>query len=177
MNRAAAGALCAMCAACSYLPAQREKEQAQAVLSSADQVALVTLGCGNRVLAGDQLCAEVIMDDGARIHFSRLGFKSFGPTAVNIVVDQAGSLTPRIASCQGVGSPNFHRDGVLGHRFRPSFIDVKEAVSRYREIVKEVQYWPQCPQFWEVQDRRGANYRYCMRRAGATDEPPRPAGC
>jgi hypothetical protein len=76
-----------------------------------------------------------------------------------------------------VASPNFHRAAPLGHHFHPTLIDLKEAVSRYREILEEVEFWPQCPQSWEVQDKRGRNYRYCARRKNTTDEPPVPAGC
>jgi hypothetical protein len=30
---------------------------------------------------------------------------------------------------------------------------------------------------WEVQDDRGANYRYCARKKGEATEPPRPEQC
>jgi hypothetical protein len=156
------------------LPANEERERTQAILGGVDDVMLATVGCGSRVFAGDQLCAEVIMKDGKKVHFSHLGFNSFGTTAVNVYVDEAGGLVPRIASCEGVGSPNFHRLAALGHHFHPTLIDVKEAVGRYRELLEEVTYWPQCPQYWEVQDKRGANYRYCSRKQNATEEPPRP---
>lgn len=138
---------------------------------------MATVSCGSTVLAADRLCADVIMQDGARVRFSHLGFNAFGATASNVYVEEAGGLVPRVASCSGAASPNFHRESPLGHRFRPGFIDVKEAVSRYREILRDVQYWPQCPQYWEVQDKFGVDYRYCMRRQNATDEPPRPDRC
>jgi hypothetical protein len=117
------------------------------------------------------------MKDGAQIRFSHLGFNSFGSTAVSIVVEQAGGLVPRIASCRGISAPNFHRDSALGHHFRPTLSDVADAVRRYREVLQEVEWWPQCPQYWEVQDRNGQAYRYCGRRQGATEEPPLPDGC
>jgi hypothetical protein len=129
------------------------------------------------MFAGDQICAEVLMKDGARLRFSRLGFNSFGATAVNVFVDEAGGLVPRVASCSGVGPPNLHRLAALGHHFHPTLIDVKEAVTRHTEVMQEVQWWPQCPQSFEVQDSRGANFRYCSRAKGATDEPPRPTDC
>ena len=163
--------------ACSYVPAQQERARTQAILSAIDNVMLAEVECGSSVLAGDALCAQVIMKDGAKIHFSHLGFNAFGSTAVNVVVDEAGGLTPRIASCGGIASPNFHRLAPLGHHFHPTLIDVKEAVERYREVMEEVQWWPQCPQFWEVQDKFGANYRYCARKTDATEEPPRPENC
>lgn len=164
-------------AGCSYLPGQQERARSESILDGIKDVVLVTMGCGSTVFAGDQLCAEVMMKDGAKIHFSRIGFKAFGATAVNIVVDEAGGLVPRVASCSGVSSPNFSRESPFGRHFHPTLIDVKEAVGRYREVMEEVQWWPQCPQYWEVQDRRGVNYRYCARKKNATEDPPRPSNC
>ena len=162
---------------CSYLPAQQERARTQSILSNIKNVVLADVECGSSVFAGDELCASVVMKDGAKIHFSHLGFKSFGSTALYVVVDEAGGLVPRIASCTGISAPNFHRDGPLGHHFRPTLLDVRDAVGRYHDVLEEVQWWPQCPQYWEVQDRTGAQYRYCGRKKGATDDPPRPANC
>jgi hypothetical protein len=123
------------------------------------------------------LCADVVIRDGESrrsLRFERLGFHSFGPNATNVVVAEAGGLVPRIRSCTGVGPPNFHRQAALGEHFQPPLIDVKEAVTRAREIVEEVQFWPRCPMSWDVQDRRGVNYRYCARTKTETTEPPRP---
>jgi hypothetical protein len=106
-----------------------------------------------------------------------VGYKSFGPNAVNVVVSEADGLVPRIASCVGISSPNFHRDAPLGHHFQPTLIDVKDALTRSGEVLEEIQFWPQCPQSWEVQDKHGVNYRYCARRKNASEEPPRPASC
>ena len=159
---------------CSYLPAQQEKHRAQLFLETIDSVSEVHLSCGGGVLASDSLCAEVLTKDGARLRFDRVGFNSFGSTASNVVVSEAGGLVPLVASCDGVGPPNFHRDSPLGHHFHPTLIDVKDAVFRYREVLEAVEFWPQCPQFYEVQDKRGQNFRYCARRKAATDEPPRP---
>jgi hypothetical protein len=159
------------------MPAQQERAKTQSFFSSVDNVMLAEVECGGTVFAGDALCAEVVFKDGARIHFSRLGFNSFGIAAKNVVVDEAGGLYPRVSSCSGTASPNFHSQGVLGHHFEPPLLDLRDAVSRYRAVLKEVQYWPECPQYWEVQDRTGANFRYCVRKKGATEEPPRPSNC
>ena len=164
-------------AGCSYLPGQREVARTQEVLGTLDNVREVHFTCGGSLLADDSLCAEVVMKDGARIRFEHVGFNSFGGTAVNVFVGKVGNLVPRIASCTAVGAPNFHRAGPLGHHFHPTLIDLEDAVQRYREVIELVEFWPQCPQYWEVQDRRGANFRYCARRDGASGEPPRPAGC
>jgi hypothetical protein len=160
------------------LPAQREVERTKEVLRTVDSVATVEVSCSGGVLASDGLCVDLVMkEDGAHLRFEHVGFHSLGSTAVNVFVAEAGGLVPRVASCDGPGPPNFHRESPLGHHFNPTLIDVKDAVFRYREVLEEVQYWPQCPQSWEVQDRRGANYRYCARKQGATEEPPRPASC
>ena len=66
---------------------------------------------------------------------------------------------------------------MLGHHFQPELIDLKEALTRPKDIATEVSYWPRCPMAWDVQDARGANYRYCARKKGETTEPPRPGGC
>jgi hypothetical protein len=84
---------------------------------------------------------------------------------------------PRIASCNGVSFPNFHRDAPLGHHFQPTLIDIGDALERSGELLEEIQFWPECPQSWEVQDKRGVNYRYCARKTDATDDPPRPTDC
>jgi hypothetical protein len=161
-------------AACSYIPARREMEQAGEVLGKVDSVAEVSTSCGGTFLATDGLCTDVTMRDGAHLRFEHVGFNSFGSTAVNVFVSEAGGLVPRVAGCEGIGPPNFHRDSPLGHHFRPTLIDVKDAAFRYREVLEAVEFWPQCPQYYEVQDRRGQHFRYCARRKGAAEEPPRP---
>jgi hypothetical protein len=171
-----AGVLCTI-VSCSYWPGQREMHRAEEILRTVDSVAEVHFSCGGSLLADDSLCADVVMKDGTRLQFDHVGFNSFGATAVNVFVAKAGGLMPRIASCEGPGTPNFHRASALGHHFHPALIDMKDATFRYREVLEQVEFWPQCPQYWEVQDRRGHNFRYCARRAGATEEPPTPAGC
>ena len=151
--------------------------RASEVIGTVDGVVMVNVGCGGSLLASDQLCADVVMKDGARLRFEYVGFNSFGSTASNVFVAKAGRLVPRVASCASVSAPNFHRGSPLGHHFRPTLIDVKDAVFRHREVLEEVQFWPQCPQSWEVQDKRGQNVRYCARREEATEEPPKPTGC
>lgn len=159
------------------MPGQREVEHTQEVLATVDSVAEVHFACPGTLLASDSLCTDVVMKDGAHLRFEHVGFNSFGSTAVNVFVGQAGGLVPRIASCGGVSTPNFHRTSPLGHHFHPTLIDMKDAAFRYREVLEEVEFWPQCPQYWEVQDRRGDHFRYCARRAGASEEPPRPDHC
>ncbi|MEO7157664.1 MAG: hypothetical protein ABI039_08890 [Vicinamibacterales bacterium] len=146
-------------------------------LRSGPDVTLATVECGSAVLAGDAFCADVVMRDGTRFRFEHLGFHSLGPTAVSVVVAKADHLEPRVASCSGVGPANFQRTGPLGHHFNPRLIDLQEALTRYREVLEEVEFWPQCPQFYDVQSREGHAYRYCARREGDAAEPPRPDRC
>ena len=169
--------MCVLCGGCSFLPAQREKDRAEEILRTVDSVSAIHFSCVGSVLASDSLCTEVITKDGARLRFDHVGFNSFGSAAVNVYVAEASGLVPRIAGCDGVSAPNFHRSGPLGHHFEPTIIDLKDAVFRYREVQEEVEFWPQCPQFWEVQDSRGRNYRYCARRQDASGDPPLPTGC
>lgn len=169
--------MCLILSACSYLPAGQERAHAMLMFQSVEGVTQVTIGCEGAVFASDGLCADVVFDDGAALRFEHVGYDSFGPTAVNVIVSRGSGLVPRVASCSGVASPNFHREGALGHHFSPTLIDVKEAVSRHREVLEEIQYWPQCPQHWEVQDKHGRNLRYCARKSDATEEPPKPDRC
>ncbi len=109
------------------------------MLQSIEGVTQITVGCEGGVFASDDLCADVVFGDGAALRFEHVGYNSFGPTAVNVIVAEAGGLVPRVASCSGVVSPNIHRAGALGHHFSPTLIDVKEAVSRHREVLEEIQ--------------------------------------
>ena len=163
--------------ACAYTPAGRERAHVDETLRAIPEVMQATVGCEGAILASDSLCADLITKDGTELRFERLGFNSFGSTAVHVVVAEASGLVPRIASCTEVGPPNFHHEAPLGHHFSPTLLDVKDAVTRSRDVLEEIQYWPQCPMSWEVQDRRGVNYRYCARRKEAAGEPPRPDNC
>lgn len=164
----------ALIAGCAYTPAETEKSRAEGLLRSSPDVLMADVQCGARVFASNDVCASLVFVDGSRMRFERVGASSFGASALTIVVSQVNGLVPRLASCEGIGSPNLHRSGPLGHHFRPPMADLKEAVARHREITREIQYWPECPQYWEVQDVFGKRYRYCARKAAATEEPPRP---
>ena len=162
---------------CAYLPAGRERAHAEEILRGMKELKDVSMGCGGSILASDSLCADVVTGEAKRLRFEYVGFKSFGPNAANVFVGEADGWVPRIATCDTVGVPNFHRDAPLGHHFQPTLIDVKDAITRAGEVLEEIQFWPQCPQSWEVQDKQGINYRYCVRRKDAADEPPRPTDC
>jgi hypothetical protein len=164
-------------AACGYTPAGRERAHADAILRGMTELQQVSVGCEAALFAGDALCADVVTTEGKSIRFERVGFRAFGAKTTNVVVAEADGWVPRIASCAGVAAPNLHGDAPLGHHFSPPLFDVKDAVTRSREVLEEVQFWPQCPQSWEVQDKFGANYRYCVHRTGAPADPPRPSSC
>jgi hypothetical protein len=165
-------------AACN-LPSTREVEFASSEIGKGAEIkaARVEKTEPYALLASNTLTASVELRDGELIRFARVGYKSFGANAVNVVISEADGLVPRIASCEGVGFPNFHRSAPLGHHFQPSLIDLNDAVRRSGEVLEEIQFWPECPQSWEVQDQRGINYRYCARKKDAGEEPPRPANC
>ena len=99
------------------------------------------------MLASDRLCTDVVMKDGARLRFDHVGLQFIWLDRDECVRRKASGLAPRIASCGGVGTPNFHRTSPLGHHFHPTLIDMKDAVSRYKEMLEEVEFWPQCPQY------------------------------
>lgn len=166
-----------MLAACSYMPAAQEKEKVQAALRAVPDVLMANIGCESRLFASDGLCVEVVTKYDDHVRFERVGFSSFGDSAMNVFVARVNHLMPRVATCRGVGPPNLHRSSALGHRFHPALLDMKDATTRFREIIKDVNYWPECPQFWETQDVFGSNYRYCARKQTATDEPPKPDNC
>ena len=147
------------------------------MLQVLEGVEQLTVGCDGGIFAGDGLCADIVMSDKTTLRFENVGYQSFGGPAVNVYLAEAAGLVPRVASCSTIGPPNIHRSGVFGHHFSPTIVDVTRAVSRHRELLEEVHYWPQCPQFWEVQDKSGVDYRYCARKKDAADEPPKPASC
>lgn len=173
----AVGALCFAVGACAYTPAAQERAHVEGALRSIPDVINVMVACDGRVFARDTLCVTVTFTDKQTIQFERVGSKSFGNRAGAIVVTRTSRLVPRVASCDGIAAPNFHRDAPFGHHFHPPLVDLADAVTRYRQVLEEVQFWPQCPQYYELQDYRGVHYRYCARRADATDEPAMPATC
>lgn len=135
------------------------------------------MGCDGWFLARSELCAEVAMVDGTLLRFAGVGARSFGSSATRVLVTEAGGLVPRVTSCTGEPSrvADVHRSGVFGHHFSPGLLDINEAIRLHQEVIEELEFWPRCPLFWEVQDKRGANHRYCAHPAKVAGEaPPRP---
>ena len=77
------------------------------MLRAIPEVTQTTVGCEGAIFASDSLCADVITKDGAELRFERVGLKSFGSSAVNVVVAEASGLVPRVASCTDVGPAEF----------------------------------------------------------------------
>jgi hypothetical protein len=168
-----------LCCGCTLVPSAREREHAEAMLRAQPGVRDVRVGCGGGFVATSELCADVWMVDGTMLRFAGVGYRSFGPAATNILVTEAGGLVPRVTSCGGrepSTAAQFHREGVFGHHFSPGLSDMADALRLHREVITELEFWPRCPQFWEVQDKQGINYRYCAQPANAADKtaPPRP---
>ena len=63
----------------------------------------------------------------------------------------------------------------FGHHFSPAIEAVPEAILRSGDVVEELEFWPQCPQFWELASEQGTTYRYCAHASAKPAEvPPRP---
>ena len=169
-------------AACE-LPATREQREAQQQLEAVPGVSRVNVACNDNFSAASDLCAEVALSDGTLLRFAGLGHRSFGSTASTVLVAEAGGRSPRVVSCSDQGQPrvadaaDFHRSGAFGHHLKPTILDVPDAVRRRKEIIVQLQFWPECPQFWEVDSRDGAHHRYCAHPAGVEfpAPPPHPA--
>jgi hypothetical protein len=169
-------------AACE-LPATREQREAQQQIEAVPGVSRVNVACNDNFSAASDLCADVAMNDGTRMRFVGIGHRAFGAMATTVQVSEAGGRSPRVVSCRDQGPPkvadaaDFHRSGAFGHHLKPTMLDVADAVRRRKEIIVQLQFWPECPQFWEVDSRDGAHHRYCAHQAGINSPapPPHPA--
>lgn len=137
-----------------------------------------TVACANpEQFPGAGVCATVTMSDGARLRFIGLGFSSFGPVPSRIRVAEAGGRSPLIVSCDAKAViADVDRSGLFGHHFSPALDGVADAIKRHRDVIEELEFWPQCPQFWELQETGGPRYRYCAHPARTAAEPP-PVAC
>jgi hypothetical protein len=169
-------------AAC-LLPATREQRHVQDAIGAMPGVAGVLVGCNDNYLAASDLCATVIMRDGLSVHFVGVGYRSFGTAASGVRVSEAGGRAPYVVSCSAGGpiiastTADFQRGGRFGHHLTPALLDLPDAIRRHRELAIHMQYWPECPQYWEGEAADGLRYRYCAHAAGmAPVPPPRPCG-
>jgi hypothetical protein len=123
------------------------------------------------------VCATVAMTDGAVLRFAGLGFRSFGPVPSRVRLVEVSGRVPLIVSCQARATvADVDRSGLFGHHFTPGLDGVRDAIHRYQEVAEELEFWPQCPQFWELQEEGGPRYRYCAHAAGRGADAP-PAAC
>lgn len=121
------------------------------------------------------VCATVAMSDGAVLRFAGLKFDSFGAVPSRVRVIEAGGRLPVIVSCDAqVSVADVDGSGLFGHHFSPAMDGIADALRRHREVIEEFEFWPQCPQFWELQEEIGPRYRYCAHAARAAVEPPPP---
>ncbi|OFW37384.1 MAG: hypothetical protein A3J29_10715 [Acidobacteria bacterium RIFCSPLOWO2_12_FULL_67_14b] len=163
-------------------PGVREQEFVRAQLGAMPGVDQVRVSCNDRFWsAGSDVCASVSMRDGTALTFLAVGYQSFGPSPSRVRVAEAGGRTPRVVPCEpgaaGAGASAFadiDRGGLLGHHFSPPISGVADALRRHQEVIEELEFWPQCPQFWELQDKQGITYRYCAHAARAPADSPLP---
>jgi len=155
----------------------REQRHVREHLEGLPGVASVDVSCGvGGAPSNTGVCASVVMSDGAVLQFVGLGYQSFGPVPSRVRLAAAGGRSPLMVSCQAQASvADFDRSGLFGHHFSPAIDGVADAIHRYRDVIEELEFWPQCPQFWEFGEEQGPLYRYCAHRTGAVgDPPPRP---
>lgn len=165
----AAGASASLMLACA-----REERFVRDHLEALPGVGSVEVSCGEPG-PSQGVCATLAMSDGKVVRFVGLGYQSFGPAPSRVRVAEAGGRVPLIASCQARAVvADVDRSGLFGHHFSPAIDGVTDAVRRHQDLIEELEFWPQCPQFWELQEEQGPLYRYCAHAAGAVAEPPPP---
>jgi len=167
--------LVAVClASACTLAGPREEEFVRLNLGIVTGVTSVEVACGSGwVAAKGDVCATVTLDTGAQLQFVEVGYKSFGSAPSRVRLAGAGGRSPLVVSCESQsGVAGLDRSGLFGHHFTPALEAVPEAVRRSREVIEELEFWPQCPQFWEVAGSQGGTYRYCAHATGGTVEPP-----
>lgn len=159
------------------LSVEREKQFVREKLEGIAGVKTVSVSCGANGFPRSDICATVAMADGAELKFFGLGYRSFGAGSPGVFLSAAGGRSPLVVSCDGsAGSVAVDRAGLVGHHFSPPIDDVSAALRRHRDLIEELEFWPQCPQFWEVASERGTTYRYCAHASVSAGEPP-PAPC
>lgn len=176
-RRRTAGLLGAGLCAAWTLACSREERFVRDHLERLPGVGEVQIGCGDAASSsGAGVCATVAMSDGASLRFMGLGFQSFGPVPSRVRVAAAGGFSPLVVSCDARAViADLDRSGLFGHHFSPALDGVADAIGRHREVIEEMEFWPRCPQFWELQEERGPVYRYCAHATrAARDSPPRP---
>jgi len=156
------------------LAGPREEASVRGRLAALEGVASVEVSCGSGWLTpkGD-VCVTVVTDAGKQLRFRDVGYDSFGSAPSRVRLVAAGGRSPLVVSCDSqLGFADIDRSGLFGHHFSPVIEAVPEAVRRSADVVEELEFWPQCPQFWEVGGPQGTTYRYCAHASGVAGEPP-----
>lgn len=156
----------------------REQQFVQGHIEGLPAIEFVRVSCGGGFFAGSHVCATVAMAEGMTLQFLNLGYQSFASAPSRVRVAAAGGRAPLVVSCTGQsGFADVDRAGLFGHHFSPAIDRVADAIRRRRDVIEQLEFWPQCPQFWEVQEKDGPAYRYCAHAAGQVGvPPPRPCG-
>ncbi len=147
----------------------REQRYVNDQLLALPDVAGVELGCADADSAGDRgVCATVVTTEGVVLRFSNLGYQSFGPVTSRVRLSAAGRFAPVVATCASQANyADIDRSGLFGHHFAPPIDGVVDAIRHRRDVVKELEFWPQCPQFWELSEEPARVYRYCAHAVDA----------
>ena len=156
------------------LAGPREEAFVRGRLAGVEGVASVEVSCGSGWLnpKGD-VCVTVTTNGGKQLRFQDVGYDSFGSAPSRVRLVAAGGLSPLVVSCESQsGFADIDRSGLFGHHFSPVIEAVPEAVRRSVDVLEELEYWPQCPQFWEVGGQQGTTYRYCAHASRVAGEPP-----
>jgi hypothetical protein len=172
--------LVACLAAGCTLAGPREAEFVRANIAIISGVKSVAASCGSGWLsAKSDVCVTVAMTAGPELRFIDVGYRSFDAAPSRVRLAAAGGRSPLVVSCGSqLEFADLDRSGLFGHHFSPAIEAVPEAILRSEEVIEELEFWPQCPQFWELASEQGITYRYCAHAAGKPAEaPPRPAGC
>jgi hypothetical protein len=165
----------AVTSACT-LAGRREEASVRERVAALEGVESVEVSCGSGWLTpkGD-VCLTVTVNGGKQLRFEGVGYDSFASAPSRVRLSAAGGLSPLVVSCDSrSGFADIDRSGLFGHHFSPVIEAVPEAVRRSIDVVEELEYWPRCPQFWEVGGRQGTTYRYCAHASGVAGEPPPP---
>ena len=88
-------------------------------------------------VAGERQPLHRCRHEGRRaLRFDHVGFNSFGSTAVNVVVAKPASWCRAWRRAPASARRISIAKSALGHHFRPTLIDVKDAVGRHREVLR-----------------------------------------
>ena len=159
------------------LAGAREEEFVRANIATISGVKSVQAACASAwISANSDVCVTVAMSTGKELRFTDVGYQSFDAAPSRVRIAAAGGRSPLVVSCESQSDfADLDRSGLFGHHFSPAIEAVPEAILRSDDVVEEFEFWPQCPQFWELASEQGTTYRYCAHAAGKPAEsPPRP---